>query len=60
MVTADTGNWGISCGPRVEWLCVAVTENYASPEALANHPGTNDTVTGTAAPVRIRNTGGKR
>ena len=34
------GNWGITAGRHVEWLSVAVTENYASPEALANGPAT--------------------
>jgi hypothetical protein len=42
------GNWGVTAVPHVEWLYVAVTENYASPEALANGPVVNDTVTGTA------------
>ena len=46
------GNWGMTSAPRVEWLAVAVLENYASPEALANGPLTNETVTSTlrAAP----------
>ena len=51
-MTADTGNWGITSAPRIEWLSVAVVENYASPEALANGPLTNETVTGAARPVR--------
>ena len=43
------GNWGITAaGGRVEWLSVIVLENYASPEALANGPLTNEPVTGTA------------
>lgn len=42
------GNWNITCGQPVTWLYVAVTENYASPEALANGPLTNTTVTGPA------------
>jgi len=50
---ADTGNWGITSAPRIEWLSVAVMENYASPEALANGPIVNDTVTGAAQPVRL-------
>jgi hypothetical protein len=45
------GNWGITAGPRVEWLSVAVLENYASPQALASGPAVNDTVTGRATPV---------
>jgi hypothetical protein len=41
------GNWGVTAvSPRVEWLFVAVLENYASPEALRNGPLTNDAVTG--------------
>ena len=44
------GNWGVTVGPQVEWLSAAVLENYASPEALANGPVVNDTVTGTAIP----------
>ena len=43
------GNWGITdVWPRVEWLYIAVPENYASPEALRNGPLTNETVTGRA------------
>lgn len=42
------GNWGITAGPQVEWLSVAVLENRVSPEALANGPLVNETVTGTA------------
>jgi hypothetical protein len=43
------GNWGItSAGSCVEWLLLAVLENYASPEALANGPHVNEPVTGTA------------
>lgn len=43
------GNWGVTAAwPPVQWLHVAVTENYASPEALANGPVTNETVTGRA------------
>ncbi len=49
-----SGNWGVTVGPRVEWLFVAVLENYASPEALANGPLVNDTVTGTAQAQRER------
>ena len=48
------GSWGITAGPHVEWLSVAVTENYASPEALANGPATNDTVTGSAVSIPTR------
>ena len=44
------GNWGVTSGPQVEWLHVTLAENYASPEALANGPAVNDTVTGTAIP----------
>ena len=51
-MAADTGNWGVTSGPRIEWLYIAVTENYASPEALLNGPLTNETVTGAARPVR--------
>lgn len=53
-MTTDTGNWGITSVPRIEWLSVAVLENYASAEALANGPLTNETVTGTARPVRLK------
>ena len=45
-----TGNWGVTACLPVEWLSIAVLENYASPEALANGPIVNDTVTGTATP----------
>ena len=47
-LTMVPGNWGVTAGPQVQWLSVAVTENYASPEALASGPIVNDTVTGTA------------
>jgi hypothetical protein len=43
-----TGNWGVTSCPPVLWLAVAVTENYATPEAIRNGPLVNDTVTGTA------------
>ena len=46
------GNWGVTASPSVEWLYVAVLENYASPEALANGPVTNETVTGAAQAAR--------
>ena len=46
------GNWGVTSGSQVEWLHVAVVENYASPEALANGPIVNDVVTGTARAAR--------
>ncbi len=45
------GNWGVTAAPQVEWLYAAVTENYASPEALASGPMVNDTVTGRAIPA---------
>ena len=45
------GNWGITSNVPVTWQ-VALTENWASPEALANGPLTNDTVTGGARTVR--------
>jgi hypothetical protein len=51
-VAADTGNWGVTATTPVEWLYVAVTENYATPGALASGPVVNDTVTGNARPVR--------
>jgi len=47
-LTMVPGNWGVTAAPRVEWLHAAVTENYASPGALANGPMVNDTVTGRA------------
>lgn len=50
------GNWGVTAAQPVEWLSVAVTENLASPEALANGPAVNDTVTGTARPAIVRRT----
>lgn len=53
-MTVVPGNWGVTTGPPVEWLRVAVTENHATPEALANGPAVNDTVTGTATPQRRR------
>ena len=40
------GNWGVTTGAQIEWLYVAVLENSTTPEALANGPLTNDTVTG--------------
>ncbi len=48
------GNWGATAVPHVEWLYVTVTENYASPGALASGPLVNDTVTGRAIPGRSR------
>jgi hypothetical protein len=51
-VSVDPGNYGVTSATPIQWLHVAVIENYAGPEALANGPLVNDTVTGTAAPVR--------
>lgn len=59
MTSIDTyhnlsGNWGVTSAPQVKWLTVAVLENYASPEALANGPISNETVTGRSIPGRSR------
>jgi len=48
------GNWGVTAGAQIEWLYVAVLENSTTPEALANGPLVNDTVTGAAHMQRSR------
>lgn len=51
-----TGNWSITAACTVEWTLIAVLENSAGREALANGPLVNDTVTGTARtlPRRVK------